>query len=56
MGRGTYGYFVAQIAVETGIAPQLLLELDSAMFANVVQVLTDNAKAARDANRGKGRH
>ena len=51
MGRGTYGYFVAQIAVETGIAPQLLLELDKAMFANVVQVLTDRAKEAQNASR-----
>lgn len=55
MGRGTYGYFVAQIAVETGIAPQLLLELDSAMFANVVQVLTDRAKEAQNGIRAKRR-
>lgn len=51
MGRGTYGYLVAQIAVETGIAPQLLLDLDSTMFANVIQVLNDRAKELENASR-----
>lgn len=51
MGRGTYGYLVAQIAVETGISPQLLLDLDSTMFANVIQVLNDRAKDVENASR-----
>lgn len=51
MGRGSYGYLVAQIAVETGIAPQLLLDLDSTMFANVIQVLNDRAKEVQNASR-----
>ena len=51
MGRGTYGYLVAQIAVETGISPQLLLDLDSTMFANVIQVLNDRAKELENVSR-----
>lgn len=56
MGRGSYGYLVAQIAVETGIAPQLLLDLDSTMFANVIQVLNDRAKEMENAYRSKRRN
>ena len=52
MGRGSFGYLVAQLAVETGISPQYLLELDSTMFANMLQVLTDRAKEMQN---GKGR-
>ena len=51
MGRGSYGYLIAQIAIETGIAPQYLLDLDSTMFANMVKVLTDRVKEAQDASR-----
>ena len=51
MGRGSYGYLVAQIAVETGISPQLLLDLDSTMFANVIQVLNDRTKEMENATR-----
>ena len=51
MGRGNFGYLIAQLAVETGIAPQYLLDLDSAMFANVLQVLKDRAKEMQSANR-----
>ena len=53
MGRGSFGYLIAQIAVETGIAPQYLLDLDEVMFQNVLKVLTDRAKAVQDANRGR---
>ena len=56
MGRGSFGYLIAQIAVETGIAPQQLLELDYVMFQNVLKVLTDRAKAVQDANRVKRRY
>ena len=55
MGRGSFGYLIAQIAVETGIAPQYLLELDEVMFKNILKVLSDRAKAVQDANRGKRR-
>ena len=56
MGRGSFGYLIAQIAVETGIAPQQLLDLDDVMFQNVLKVLTDRAKAVQDANRVKRRY
>ena len=52
MGRGSFGYLVAQLAVETGIAPQYLLDLDSYMFKNMLKVLTDKAKEMQN---GKGR-
>ena len=55
MGRGSFGYLIAQIAVETGIAPQYLLELDDVMFKNILKVLTDRAKAVQDANKGRKR-
>ena len=51
MGRGSFGYLVAQLAIETGIAHQYLLELDSTMFANMLQVLKDRAKEMQSANR-----
>ena len=56
MGRGSFGYLVAQIAVETGIPPQALLDLDSTMFANVIKVLNDRAEEMRNASRGKRRN
>ena len=56
MGRGSFGYLVAQLAVETGIAPQYLLDLDANMFKNMLKVLTDKAKAVQDANRVKRRY
>ncbi len=55
MGRGSFGYLIAQIAIETGIAPQYLLDLDDVMFKNILKVLTDRAKAVQDANRGRKR-
>jgi hypothetical protein len=56
VGRGSFGYLIAQVAVETGIAPQYLLELDEVMFQNILKVLTDRAKAVQDANRGRKRY
>jgi hypothetical protein len=56
VGRGSFGYLIAQIAVETGIAPQYLLDLDDVMFQNVLKVLGDRAKAVQDANRGRKRY
>lgn len=55
MGRGSFGYVIAQIAVETGIAPQALLELDSTMFANVIKVLNDRSEEIKNASKRKGR-
>ena len=55
MGRGSFGYLVAQLAVETGIAPQYLLDLDAEMFKNMLKVLTDRAKEQQNASRGKRR-
>jgi hypothetical protein len=56
VGRGSFGYLIAQVAVETGIAPQYLLDLDDVMFKNILKVLTDRAKAVQDANRGRKRY
>ena len=53
MGRGNFGYLIAQLAVETGIAPQYLLDLDANMFKNMLKVLTDKAKEQQNASRGK---
>ena len=54
MGRGSFGYLVAQLAIETHIPPQYLLDLDVAMFRNLIQVLNDRAKEAQIASRAKG--
>ena len=53
MGRGNFGYLIAQLSVETGIAPQYLLDLDADMFKNMLKVLTDKAKEQQNASRGK---
>ena len=53
MGRGSFGYLVAQLAVETGIAPQYLLDLDTEMFKNMLKVINDRAKEQQNASRGK---
>ena len=55
MGRGSFGYLVAQLAVETGIAPQYLLDLDDVMFKNMLKVINNRAKEQQNASRGKGR-
>lgn len=55
MGRGSFGYLVAQIAIETGIPPQYLLDLDADMFKNMLKVINDRAKEMQNANRSKGR-
>ena len=51
MGRGSFGYLVAQLAVETGIPPQYLLDLDGTMFRNMLKVLQDRAKEIDNAKR-----
>ena len=55
MGRGSFGYLIAQIAIETGIAPQYLLDLDSTMLDNMVKVFEDRAERLKDAKRGNKR-
>ena len=55
MGRGTFGYLIAQLAIETGIAPQYLLDLDSNMLANMFKVFENRAKEMKNVSRGKGR-
>ena len=55
MGRGSFGYLVAQLAVETGIAPQYLLDLDDVMFKNILRVINDRAKEMQNANSHKRR-
>ena len=55
MGRGSFGYLVAQLAVETGIAPQYLIDLDNEMFKNMLKVINDKAKEQQNASRGKRR-
>jgi len=54
VGRGSFGYLVAQLAVETGIAPQYLLDLDDVMLRNMLKVLQDRAKELQNASRARG--
>ena len=54
MGRGSFGYLVAQLAIATHIPPQYLLDLDVDMFKNLIQGLNDQAKEAENARRAKG--
>ena len=54
MGGGSFGYLVAQLAVETGIAPQYLLDLDDVMFKNMLKVINDKAKEQQNASRARG--
>jgi hypothetical protein len=54
VGRGSFGYLVAQLAIATHIPPQYLLDLDVEMFQNLIQVLNDQAKEAQNARRAKG--
>ncbi len=53
MGRGSFGYLVAQLAVETGIPPQYLLDLDTYMFKNMLKVINDRAKEQQNASRAR---
>jgi hypothetical protein len=53
VGRGSFGYLVAQLAVETGIPPQYLLDLDTYMFKNMLKVINDRAKEQQNASRAR---
>jgi hypothetical protein len=42
--------------LETGIAPNDLLALDSRMFKALLEAMKDRAKEIKDASNGKRRH
>ena len=42
-------YLIASLAVETGIAPQDLMELDQPVFDAMIQVLKDRAQEIKNA-------
>jgi hypothetical protein len=44
---------VAQLSIETGIAPQYLIELDSEMIKAMVMVFKDKAKESERVRRSK---
>ena len=44
---------MAQLAVETGIAPKEFIDMDPEMFKAVIQVLSDRAKEIKNANKRK---
>jgi hypothetical protein len=47
---------IARISLETGIAPNDLLALDSRMFKTLLQAMKDRNKEIKDASNGKRRH
>jgi hypothetical protein len=46
-------YKIATLAVETGIAPQFLIDSGSDMLRNIIQVLKDRNEAMKNASRAK---
>jgi len=46
-------YTIASLSVETGIAPQAFIDMDSEMLRAIVQVLSDRAKEMKNASRGR---
>jgi len=46
-------YLIASLAVETGIAPQDLIELDQPVFDAMIQVLKDRAQEIKNASSRK---
>ena len=44
---------MAQLAVETGIAPKEFIDMDPEMLKAVIQVLSDRAKEIRNASKRK---
>jgi len=46
-------YTIASLSVETGIAPQAFIDMDSEMFKAIVQVLSDRAKEIKNASKRK---
>jgi hypothetical protein len=48
-------YTIASLSVETGIAPQEFMDMDTDMYTAIIQVLTDRAKEIKNASRGRRR-
>jgi hypothetical protein len=46
-------YTIAALAVETGIAPQHLIDLDQETYKAILQYLKDRGEEYRRASRGK---
>jgi len=44
-------YTIASLSVETGIAPQEFMNMDTDMYTAIIQVLTDRAKEIRNAGK-----
>ena len=44
-------YSIAQLSVETGIPPREFIDMDSEMYAAIIQVLTDRAKEIKNASK-----
>jgi len=44
-------YTIASLSVETGIAPQAFIDMDSEMLRAIVQVLSDRAKEIKNASK-----
>jgi hypothetical protein len=45
------GYTIAALAVETGISPNELLQIDNEMLRLIIQVLNDRAKELKNASK-----
>jgi hypothetical protein len=48
-------YTIASLSVETGIAPQEFIDMDTDMYAAIIQVITDRAREIKNASRGRRR-
>jgi hypothetical protein len=48
-------YTIASLSVETGIAPQYFINMDTEMYTAIIQVLSDRAKEIKNASRGRRR-
>lgn len=46
-------YTIAALAVETGIAPQYLMDLDQELYKAMIKVLNDRAEDYKRASRSK---
>jgi len=44
-------YTIASLSVETGIAPQEFMDMDTNMYLAIIQVLTDRAKEVKNASK-----
>ena len=44
-------YTIASLSVETGIAPQEFMDMDTDMYTAIIQVLTDRAKEIKNAGK-----